>query len=78
MATSRAQSKTAAFFRARMADLMRQRELTQMELAELAGTSHSGISRILSGEEAVTLDRGERIAGALGVALSQMLPEKRA
>lgn len=77
MATTRAQSKTAAFFRAKMAELMRQRELTQLELAELAGTSHSGISRILSGGEAVTLDRGERIARALGVALSQMLPDQR-
>jgi ribosome-binding protein aMBF1 (putative translation factor) len=40
--------------------------LTQKELAERIGTSHSAISRLESGQAAITLKTMKRIAEALG------------
>jgi ribosome-binding protein aMBF1 (putative translation factor) len=71
--TTRANSKTAQQFRDRMARLMKERGVTQVELAEAIGTKDPNISRILSGQEGVTLDRAERIAVALGVDVAEML-----
>jgi transcriptional regulator with XRE-family HTH domain len=44
-------------------------KLSQRELAERAGTSHSAISRIESGRHRITVDTLQRIAQALGVDL---------
>ena len=45
------------------------RNLSQKELAERVGTSHSAISRIESGRYGMTVDTLQRIAQALGVDL---------
>jgi len=49
------------------------RKLSQKELAERAGTSHSAISRIESGLHGITLDTLQRIAQALRVDLIMTL-----
>lgn len=43
--------------------------LSQRELAERVGTSHSAISRIESGRHKTSVDTLQRIAGALGLRL---------
>jgi transcriptional regulator with XRE-family HTH domain len=45
------------------------RNLSQKELAQRVGTSHSAISRIESGRHGFTVDTLQRIAQALGVDL---------
>ena len=50
--------------------------VTAARLAELAGMSRPGVSRILNGRENVTLVRAQRIAEALGVDLSELVAEK--
>jgi transcriptional regulator with XRE-family HTH domain len=45
------------------------RKLSQKELADRAGTSHSAISRIESGRHGITVETLQRIAQALGVDL---------
>jgi transcriptional regulator with XRE-family HTH domain len=41
-------------------------DLTQKELADLIGTSHSAISRLESGQATISLNTMKRIAEALG------------
>lgn len=53
--------------------IMDERELTITEVAEEAGTSRPGLSRILSGEDGVTITRAERIAFVLDVKLTELL-----
>jgi ribosome-binding protein aMBF1 (putative translation factor) len=43
-----------------------QHDLTQKELADLIGTSHSAISRLESGQATISLNTMKRIAEALG------------
>lgn len=43
--------------------------LTQQELAERVGTSHSAISRLESGQHRASIDTLERIGAALGLRL---------
>ncbi|HLV18438.1 MAG TPA: helix-turn-helix transcriptional regulator [Pseudomonas sp.] len=50
--------------------------LTQIELAERVGCDQSVISRIESGQRAVTLQRLKHIAKALGVPLAQLLADE--
>jgi len=50
--------------------------LTQIELAERVGCDQSVISRIESGQRALTLDRLKSIAKALGVPLAQLLADE--
>ena len=69
-------ARTAADrFRQNVRLLMDDRGLTITELAESVGTSRPGLSRILSGQDGVTLERAERIAKALKVRLSDLLEE---
>jgi transcriptional regulator with XRE-family HTH domain len=51
------------------------RGLTQVELAELLGTTQGNISRLLNGGEDIRLSRCEKIARTLGVPLTEMLEE---
>lgn len=62
-------------FRKNVRRLMDDRELTITELAEAVGTSRPGLSRILSGQDGVTLERAERIAKALKISLPDLLEE---
>ena len=50
-----------------------ERGLTQVELAELLGTTQGNVSRLLSGGEDIRLSRCEKIAEQLGVTLVEML-----
>lgn len=52
-----------------------ERGLTQVELAELLGTTQGNISRLLSGGEDIRLSRCQRIAEKLRVPLVEMLEE---
>lgn len=69
-------SKAADVFRHNVRLLMDDNGLTITALAEKIGTSRAGVSRILSGDDGVTLDRAERIATALGFPLASLLTEK--
>lgn len=66
-------SRAVNIFRANVRAVMAQQGLTITELAEKAGTSRPGMSRILSGDDGVTITRAERIANALGVPLPALL-----
>ena len=46
------------------------------ELARRIGTDRANMSRILSGSEAVTIQRADRIANALDEKLEELLVEK--
>lgn len=52
-----------------------ERGLTQGELAQLLGTKQPSVSRVLRGEEDITLSRAEKFAEALGVSLSELILE---
>jgi transcriptional regulator with XRE-family HTH domain len=52
-----------------------EREITQVELAELLGTTQGNISRLLSGGEDIRLSRCQRIADKLRVPLVEMIEE---
>lgn len=68
-------SHAADRFRANVRHVMDERGLTITELAERISTSRPGMSRILSGDDGVTLDRAERIAKALKIPLSELISE---
>jgi len=52
-----------------------ERGITQVELAELLGTTQGNVSRLLSGGEDIRLSRCQRIANALKVSLVEMIEE---
>lgn len=55
------------------AELGRQ-NVTGKRLAELLGVSHSWVSYRLTGQQTIDFDDIEKIAGALGVPVSHLLP----
>lgn len=52
---------------ARIRDLRREQELSQVELAERIGLDHRTISRAENGRHAISIDQAYRIAQGLGV-----------
>lgn len=56
--------------------LREQAGLTQIQLAERIGCDQSVISRIESGQRALTLDRLKSIAKALQIPLAQLLADE--
>lgn len=66
----------ADLFRHNVRFIMDRDGITMQALAERVGTSRPGISRILSGQDGVTLNRAERIAKALGEPLFALLGER--
>lgn len=52
-----------------------ERGLTQAELAAILGTKQPSISRVLRGDEEITLSRAESFAKALGVPLAELILE---
>lgn len=71
------ESQAARTFRERLAELMKLRGITITELAESTGMSRPGLSRILSGDEGVSLSRAERIAEELGFELVDLLDSEK-
>ncbi len=55
--------------------IRRERGLTQADLAESLGTKQPSISRVLRGEEDITITRAEAWAKALGVSLAELVVE---
>lgn len=55
--------------------IRKERGMTQVDLAELLGTTQGSISRLLSGGEDVTLTRLDRIAKKLGVSRSELIED---
>jgi len=55
--------------------IRKERGLTQAELAELLGTKQPSISRVLRGEEDITMSRAEAFAKALGVSFAELVLE---
>jgi transcriptional regulator with XRE-family HTH domain len=53
--------------------IRKERGITQTELAESLGTKQPSISRVLRGEEDITLTRAEAWAAALGVSLADLV-----
>ena len=56
--------------------IRRERGMTQADLAESLGTKQPSISRVLRGEEDITITRAEAWAKALGVSLAELVVEK--
>lgn len=53
--------------------IRKERNLTQTELADLLGTKQPAISRLLRGEEDITLTRAEKWAELLGVPFADLV-----
>lgn len=53
--------------------IRKERGLTQTELANVLGTKQPAISRLLRGEEEITLGRAEKWAECLGVSLAELI-----
>lgn len=70
-------SQSAILFRENVKQILDERGMTITEFAEQVGTSRPSMSRILSGEDGVTIDRAERIAIALNLPLRKLLSENR-
>lgn len=68
--------QAAEVFRENVRSVMESRDLNITELAILVGTSRPGMSRILSGEDGVTIERAERIAKALRIPLQKLFSKK--
>lgn len=62
-------------FRTNVRHAMDAKGVTITELATRIGTARPTMSRVLSGAEAVTLQRADRIATALGEKLEELLVE---
>jgi transcriptional regulator with XRE-family HTH domain len=50
-----------------------ERGMTQADLAAVVGTKQPSVSKILRGEEEMTLSRAEKWAEALGVELAELV-----
>ena len=70
------QSPAMTAFIQNLERIRRERGMTQVELAQLLGTRQGNVSRLLRGEEDVTLSRCERIAKTLGVSLGEMIEDR--
>ncbi len=63
-------------FSENLRSIMSDKGITQQRLSDAARVPRPNISRILCGEENVTLERAERLAKAVGFTLSEILSEK--
>lgn len=67
-----AEARVAVIFRANVRAILAAKGWTIQDLADRLNTKRPGISRVLSGDESVTLARAERIADALGVEFTDL------
>jgi transcriptional regulator with XRE-family HTH domain len=76
--TSRARSyfsQTRIFMQNRIGVLRRERGLSLADLAKAAGTTKAQIQKLERGDRRLSLEWMERLAAALGVKASDLLPE---
>lgn len=67
--------KPSEAFRKNVRALLRRQGVTMQQLAKTVGTSQPAISRVLSGDESVTIERADRIAKAVGFSLAALISE---
>lgn len=53
--------------RLRLAELLRERKITQKELAEQTGLSENAISKLINGSAQIRFDTIDILCGALGI-----------
>lgn len=70
-------AQPAEVFRKNLDRVRHERGLTMEQLADICDTKRPNISRILSGNEGVSLDRAGRIAKALGLDICDLLAEPK-
>lgn len=63
-------------FRRNVKTVLDERGMTITQLAELTESSRPGLSRVLSGDDGITIERADKIAKALDFTLSELLEEK--
>ena len=63
-------------FGERLRAVRQQRGISQEKLAELAGLHRTYVSSIERGERNVSLVNIERLAAALGVAMTELMPDE--
>jgi transcriptional regulator with XRE-family HTH domain len=71
-------SSSAALFRLKLTQLMKDNDWSAHDLAARSGVSNSLIYRWLQGETSPSLDNLDRIAAALGIPSSSLLNDKAA
>ncbi len=67
------QMAAAEILRNNLRAIMVERKLTIQDLADIAGTKRPNMSRILAGNEGLSIARAERIAEALGLTLADLI-----
>jgi transcriptional regulator with XRE-family HTH domain len=67
--------ETRIFMQNRIGVLRRERGLSLADLAKAAGTTKAQIQKLERGDHRLSLEWMERLAGALGVKASDLLPE---
>lgn len=68
------QEAVVRHFAARLRELRRSRGFSQVELANLSSVTPSYITKLESGSSAPQIDTVARLAAALGVAASELIP----
>lgn len=56
----------------RIRELLKERKMTQHDLATKMGITDGGLSQLISGQYAIRLDTLERIAEAIGVEVAEL------
>lgn len=69
------QNSICARFGRQLRNLRVSKDISQEELADLAGLHRTYISSVERGERNVTLETVEKLAGALNVPLSRLMPD---
>jgi transcriptional regulator with XRE-family HTH domain len=61
----------------RIREVLKDRKITAVALAERIGIAQPSMSNIVNGKATPSLDTLERIAGALGVSVSELIDEPK-
>lgn len=60
----------------RIKELREQAGMTQEDLAQAIGVTHSNVSQIESGDRGLNVKKADKIAAALGVTLNDLMKEE--
>jgi len=69
-------SSASELFRRNVRTVLEERGMSIAELANVTKSSRPGLSRVLSGDDGITIERADKIAKALDFTLSELLEEK--